>query len=73
MRGSSSKIGDGKVVLCLRKMKNPTTKTTANANTRSKYKKVCIVLSLVPGCGGLVVEVIQPLVALEGKTKKKTI
>jgi len=53
-------------------MKNPTTKTAANANTGSTYKKVSIVFSLVPGCGGLVVKVIPPLVALEGRTKKKT-
>ena len=52
-------------------MKNPTTKTTANANTGSKYKKVCIVLSLVPGGGGLVVKVVPPLVALERGTKKE--
>ena len=53
-------------------MKNPTTKTPTNASTGSKYSKVCIVLSLAPGGGGLVVKVTLTFVASEEETKKES-
>lgn len=54
--GSCSKTRVGKDVLCLWYIKNPNTRTTANANIgNTEYSNMCTVVSFV-AAGGLTVD-----------------